>query len=109
MLRPKARHAKPTLPPLRYRENNVLAYFYVHPRSLNQNAGAQELDKLQLACLIACTGACTVCVVDLGSVLPTETHRVRVTSTSRIVTICAPTFHINLPFESALWRLSKSQ
>lgn len=109
MLRPKARHAKPTLPPLRYRENNVLAYFYVHPRSLNQNAGAQELDKLQLACLIACTGACTVCVVDLGSVLPTGTHRVTVTSISRIVTICAPTFHINFPFESTLGRLSKSQ
>ena len=34
------------------------------------------------------------CIVDLGSVLPTETHRVRVTIISRIVIICVPIFHI---------------
>lgn len=34
------------------------------------------------------------CIVDLGSVLPTETHRVRVTIISRILIICVPSFHI---------------
>lgn len=36
----------PTLPPLKYRENNVWAYFYVHPCSLNKKVGAEEFSKL---------------------------------------------------------------
>lgn len=41
--------------------------FCAHFHSLNQNAGAQEADKLQLACVSSCIViGIIVCLVDLG-------------------------------------------
>lgn len=47
---------------------------YAHSYSLNQNTGARELDKLQLACVASNIVACIiVCLVHFG-VYVTETH-----------------------------------
>lgn len=74
-------------------------HLYVHSHSLNQNAGAQELDKLYLVCVMLVLGLALLfsLLTWEGSMLPTETHRVMVTSVSRTVTFCIPIFHLIFP------------